>query len=205
MEMSDSSQVATQMATKSIHTRTRLWVLAVVAICTGCGPTRSTVTGVVSVDGKPLTLATDARGTVVFQPVGGQGAVAMGILDSSGHFELATGARSEVAPGKYQVAISIVELVPHTGESEQAGKRVSPAKYSSAIDSGLQAEVVPGENDFKFDLSTADEPLEIVPSVPRGVGQAPVETGNLPDNTTGGANHDPLKEETTAPSDQNGQ
>ncbi len=98
--------------------------------------------------------------------------MATGLLDATGHFKLATGALSELAPGKYQVAISVVQLLPPSENSEQGGKRVTPAKYSSAIDSGLQADVVPGENNFKFDLSSVEEPIE----TPAPAADAPVQT-----------------------------
>ncbi|MGD9634096.1 MAG: hypothetical protein AB7G28_13360 [Pirellulales bacterium] len=126
-------------------------------VCAGCGPTTSTVNGRVTMDGKPLAISDDARGTIVFHPAGGQGATATGLLDRTGNFHLGIGASSNIVPGRYQVAISIVELVPATDGSEPRGKRVTPAKYSSAIDSGLQADVALGENDFTFDMSSAEE------------------------------------------------
>jgi hypothetical protein len=146
--------------------------VALMIACVGCGPTTGTVTGVVTIDGKPLKLDSDTRGTVVFQPAGGQGAMATGVLDATGHFKLATGAVSDIAPGKYQVAISVVQLLPPSANAEQGGKRMTPAKYSSAIDSGLQADVVPGENNFKFDLSSVEETIE--PPTPSA--EAPAET-----------------------------
>jgi hypothetical protein len=138
--------------------------IAVLIVMAGCQPKPGTVAGVVTLDGKPISLTSDSRGTVVFQPTGGKGTMATGLLDPAGRFELGTGAMHEVAPGKYQVAISIVELLPATDHAEQAGKRVTPAKYASAIDSGLQAEVVPGLNEFKFDLDSAE--ADATPSPP---------------------------------------
>ena len=126
-------------------------------VCTGCGPTTSTVSGRVTMDGKQLSVSDNARGTVVFHPAGGQGAMATGLLDPTGNFQLGTGASSNIVPGRYQVAIAVVELVPATDGGEPRGQRVTPAKYSSAIDSGLQAEVVLGENRFAFDMSSAEE------------------------------------------------
>lgn len=143
---------------------------ACLLLAVGCQPKPSTVTGVVTLDGKPAPVGSDSRGTVVFQPAGGQGSMATGVLDSKGHFALATGASPIVSPGKYQVAISVVELLPRTEQAERGGKRLTPAKYSSAIDSGLQAEVVPGPNEFKFDLISgtnsqfeSDDPAALEP------------------------------------------
>jgi hypothetical protein len=154
--------------------------VAVLLLLVGCRQSPSTVEGLVTLDGKPVSLKSDARGTVVFQPTGGKGTMATGVLDSTGHFTLATGAMPEVAPGKYQVAISIVELLPATDEGEQAGKRITPAKYASPIDSGLQAEVVPGVNKFQFDL-TADESPE-VPDIPLAAPETPEKTADGPDS-----------------------
>jgi hypothetical protein len=144
--------------------------------CSGCGPTTSTVSGQVTMDGKPLAISNDARGTVVFHPAGGQGAMATGLLDHTGNFQLGTGASSNIVPGRYQVAIAVVELVPAADGGEPRGQRVTPAKYSSAIDSGLQAEVALGENRFKFDLSSAeDEAGDAEPAAEEAV-EAPAET-----------------------------
>ena len=122
------------------------------AICIGCQPRTGTVSGTVTLDDRPLTLDTDSRGTVVFQQGNGQGAMATGVLDPSGHFTLSTGALPEVLPGKYQVTVSIVQLLPRTDQAPQTARLITPAKYGSAIDSGLQAEVAPGENEFQFNL-----------------------------------------------------
>jgi hypothetical protein len=151
-------------------------------VCIGCGPTTSAVNGRVTMDGRPLTISDGARGTVVFHPAGGQGATATGLLDRAGSFRLGMGASSNIVPGRYQVAISAVELVPAAEGAEARGKRVTPAKYSSAIDSGLQADVALGENDFTFELSSAeDQPVEANPPAPIQ-GDAPVETQAVPES-----------------------
>jgi hypothetical protein len=142
----------------------------------GCQQKPSTVEGTVTVDGRPMTLSSDARGTIVFQPSGGKGTLATGVLDEVGHFRLATGAVAEVTPGKYQVAISVVELLPATEENAQAGKRITPSRYASAIDSGLQAEVVTGENQFKFDLLSAE------PAAPASAPAESVEVAPVPES-----------------------
>jgi hypothetical protein len=124
----------------------------------GCHQNPTTVSGTVTLDGRPMSIASDARGTVVFQPVGGQGTMLTSLLDPSGHFKLATGASSNVAPGKYQVAISVVELLPKSEKVEQGARLITPAKYASTSNSGLEADVVPGENRLSFKLdSKADE------------------------------------------------
>src|SRR5262245_32564979 len=140
-------------------------VMCVTAI--GCQEQPTTVSGKVTLDGKPLAIGPDARGTVIFQPAGGQGSMATGLLDPTGHFELATGASTEIAPGKYQVAVSVARLLPPSEQAEQSAERITPARYASASDSGLAADVTPGENRVSFDLASgADEEIEAEKSEP---------------------------------------
>jgi hypothetical protein len=128
-------------------------------IACGCQQTpTTTVSGTVTLDGKVLSIESNERGTIVFQSVGGQGTTATGVLDSGGRFKLGTGASWEVAPGKYQVAVSVVQLLPKTEGAEQGAKRITPTKYASVDESGLQVDVNPGENEFDFKLiQSADE------------------------------------------------
>jgi hypothetical protein len=124
----------------------------VMLVFAGCQQRPTTVSGNVKLDGQPLTIASDARGTVVFQPDGGRGTMSTGVLDSTGHFSLATGSSLEVAPGMYYVTISVSQLLPKSDQEEQAARLITPAKYASASESGLKADVAPGENHFSFDL-----------------------------------------------------
>jgi hypothetical protein len=127
-------------------------------LCWGCQQTPTTVVGSITLDGKAISIAPNERGTIIFQTVSRQGATATGLLDSQGRFKLGTGASSEVAPGKYQVAVSVVQLLPTTEGAEQGAKRITPAKYAAASESGLQADVTPGENEIDFNLvHDADE------------------------------------------------
>jgi hypothetical protein len=139
---------------------------------TGCQNTPTTVSGSVSVDGKPLSITTDSRGTVLFQPVSGQGTTPSGLLDSTGHFKLAIGGSSVISPGEYNVAISVSQLLPPSEGTEQGAKRITPTKYASASESGLKAKVLPGENRLSFDIaSDADD-------------QGPVPAASPPSNET---------------------
>jgi hypothetical protein len=125
----------------------------------GCQQRPTTVTGAITLDGRPLTIPSDARGTVIFQPDGGHGTMATGLLDSTGHFHLATGSSPEVAPGKYYVTVSVSQLLPKIANEEQGAKLITPEKYSSPRDSGLAADVKPGENQINLDLiSNAGDP-----------------------------------------------
>jgi hypothetical protein len=140
----------------------RLGTLCVLLVgSSGCQQSPATVSGSVTLDGMPLAISPDSRGTIAFQPVSGQGSTATGLLDSSGHFRLATGSSLEIAPGKYQVAISVVQLLPKSEGTEQGAKSITPAKYGSGGTSGLQVDVLPTANEFKFDMfSGADQAVE---------------------------------------------
>jgi hypothetical protein len=132
--------------------------VAVACLCLvafgGCQQRLTTVSGAVTEDGKSLTIDAASRGTIVFHPDGGRGTMSTGLLDAAGKYNLATGSSIDVAPGKYFVTVSVVRLLPKMEHEEQQTKLVTPARYASARDSGLQAEVVPGENRINFDLSS---------------------------------------------------
>jgi hypothetical protein len=107
----------------------------------------------VTLDGRPLAVGSDARGTVTFHPANGQGTMSIGLIDSTGHFNLATGGSRIVAPGKYDVSVSVVRLLPKVEDAEQGTELVTPSKYVTAHNSGLQAEVTPAtENQLSFNL-----------------------------------------------------
>lgn len=127
----------------------------VLLVAQGCQQVPTTVSGKVTLDGKPLSIASDTRGTVVFQPIGGKGTTPTGLLDPTGHFKLATGSSPDVAPGKYQVAVSVFQLLPKFEQAEQGAKRITPARYATANESGLEADVATGENQFSFNLVTS--------------------------------------------------
>lgn len=125
-------------------------LLIVVAVgLVGCGgpndaPTRVTVTGEVTFDGKPLS-----KGDIIFRPEEGNFADAGKIAD--GKYEM------EVVPGKYRVEITSLQEVPGTaktlasGESGAEMEQVIPEKYNGK--SELSAEVSEsGENKFDFKL-----------------------------------------------------
>ena len=150
--------------------------LLLLLVVPGCRQSPTTVSGTVALDGKPLSVASDARGTVIFQPVGGQGTTLTGLVDSTGRFRLATGASSEIAPGRYDVAISVVQLLPKTEQAPRGAQLITPARYASAKESGLGAEVAPGENRLRFNLSsTIDDDSSAAPDCTSSAGARNVE------------------------------
>lgn len=128
--------------------------ITLVALAGGCREQPTTVTGDITLDGHALTVASDARGTVVFQPHGGRGVVATGLLDPAGHYKLSAGSSGEVPAGKYYVTVSVAKLLPATEGQEQGAELITPKRYTSAQESGLEAEVKPGENALHFNLES---------------------------------------------------
>jgi hypothetical protein len=102
-----------------------------------CAPGYSTVSGRVTLDGKPL------RGAMVgFYPETGRGS--FGTTDAAGRYELMyTTKKVGVPPGQCVVRIT-------TGDANTPEKL--PARYHE--DSELTAEVKPGDNVFDFDLKS---------------------------------------------------
>jgi len=116
----------------------------------GCGSKVATVSGKVTLDGKPLT-----KGDVAFY-AGGAAALATGSIDSSGNYTLRTGTDRGLTPGNYQVTIVANDIVEPTTEfAPLMPKLITPAKYSSASTSGLTAEVKAGSNTHNFDLQSS--------------------------------------------------
>jgi hypothetical protein len=130
-----------------------------VLLAAGCQEKPTTVKGLVILDGKPLAMHQGMRGTVVFQPTVAEGTTLNGVIDSHGRYELATGSSAAVTPSAYWVTVSAVEIVPPSDEHPQtSGRRVTPAKYASATDSGFRIEVLPGENEVILELTSDAEP-----------------------------------------------
>jgi hypothetical protein len=144
------------------------WSLPVVALMLlpfagGCERQPTTVTGAITVDHAPPKITGDTRGTISFQPAAGQGVNATGLLGPTGMYQLSAGRSSEIPPGRYQVAISIVKLLPKSDNGENGAKQIIATKYDSTKTSGLAVEVHPGPNEFDFDVSPSDEAHETTP------------------------------------------
>ena len=133
--------------------RTALGLLCA-ALLTGCGDSRSGVSGKVTLNGKPLTNA-----TIQFFPEGSQ-SPAGGAVVTDGRYELPP--KPGLPPGKYRVSISSpsggVDEGSFTAAPGAKGKGpvgtgvkdLVPAKYNT--DTELRAEVTSGSNTFDFDL-----------------------------------------------------
>lgn len=118
-------------------------LVAVAAAVSGCGGGTASVSGVVTLDGKPVEGA-----SVSFAPVSGDGGGiggSYGKTDAQGRYELRTvvGDRSGAAPGKHKVTISLSK--PDPKNPEGAEKNLIPAKYNTKSD--LTFEVPTGGTD----------------------------------------------------------
>src|SRR4051812_33014495 len=84
------------------------WSLLLISLVTsGCGGSTAKVSGTVTLDGAPVEGSPDLYGTVSFFREGGGGAPAVGIIGSGGRYDLSTGTREGLEPGKYMVGISV--------------------------------------------------------------------------------------------------
>ena len=112
------------------------------------------VSGIVRLDGKPLT-----TGAVRFVPAAGR--AASGKIQADGTFTLGTYGESDGAlMGKHQVAILAFEAT-RPGQRTEGGrppaavtKPLVPERYMAPGTSGLTFEVKPGHNQADFDLTS---------------------------------------------------
>ena len=132
--------------------------LILTVVLTGCGSGLSSVSGNLTLDGKPLAGSDNVRVTIMFFPESGSGAPAAALADEEGGYSVSTGSQSGLAPGNYVVTLSATEYRPTDSTGGMPSKRVlTPARYANPKLSGLRAEVQPGRNTFDFDLrSEAD-------------------------------------------------
>jgi hypothetical protein len=93
--------------------------------------------------------------TVMFFPESGNGVPAAAIADDSGRYELSSGAKSGLAPGKYVVTLAATE------SSAQGKRLVTPLRYSNPTQSDLRADVQPGGNIFDYDLSSSESEAKV--------------------------------------------
>ncbi len=121
----------------------------------GCGGSEASVSGTVTLDGKPVEGSRELYGTVNFYRADGGGAPATAMIRESGSYSLVTGGAKGLEPGNYKVAVTIKEIIPPKEPGGETGnKRIGPAKYGQPAQSGLTAEVKPGKNTFDFALSS---------------------------------------------------
>jgi hypothetical protein len=121
-------------------------------ILVGCGGRHAaTVSGTVTLDGKPLD-----RGTVTLHPTGG-GAAAVGPIGSDGVYTIKTGTGSGLAPGEYTATVVANEdpILSTTGGAPMPGVLITPARYGTLETSDLHITVIHGANDLPLELTSS--------------------------------------------------
>jgi hypothetical protein len=95
-------------------------------------------------------------GTITFQSPDGRGVPAVGIIDSSGRYQLKTGTQSRLPPGDYLVSIAVRKITPPTTpDGLPQAQLVTHADYANLSESGLRASVKPGRNEVDFALKSS--------------------------------------------------
>ena len=120
----------------------------------GCGDVRGTVTGQVTLDGKPLASEQNVSAAIQFHPVGNSGRPATSSLDGKGSYSLAAGSQSSVEPGKYVVTVTATQIIPSASGGAPSGRPITPRRYADPRQSEWQVEVKPGNNEFNFELKS---------------------------------------------------
>lgn len=119
-----------------------------IALLVGCGGKSSQVSGVVTLDGKPLE-----RGTVGFTPVGG-GLRAAGVIQTDGSYVLSTNRDAGLEAGEYAVTVVSREPGPPNQDGPpMPGPYITPERYAVDSTSGLKYTVERGDNTINIELS----------------------------------------------------
>ncbi|TWU21821.1 hypothetical protein [Bythopirellula polymerisocia] len=123
----------------------------------GCGQRLPTVSGSVALDGELVRGSDNLQCIVLFFPENGNGAPAIANVDGSGKFMLETGSTKGALEGKYDVAISVAEIIPSKDGGNPHIRQLAAEKYADPSTSGWTVEVVPGSNEFDFAIEKGDQ------------------------------------------------
>jgi hypothetical protein len=110
--------------------------------CSDGRPERVPVSGVVKIDGVPLT-----QGSITFLPT--KGRVSFGQLDDQGRFELMTYEPGDGAP----LGMSKVAVAGRESLSETQARWLAPKKYSEHATSELEVDITGPTDDLVIDLT----------------------------------------------------
>jgi hypothetical protein len=155
-------------------------------VTSGCEPTQktATLTGKVTLDGKPL-----AHGTVLFAASGGEKRnAAAGDIKSDGSYAVQIGQTEKLIVGEYVVVVVSREpSTPHPeGGPPTPGAFITPEKYGDAQTSGLRYNVRPGKNIIDIVL-VSDAPVSDTPAPQAEEENAPPVEGAAPKNAADAA------------------
>lgn len=127
-------------------------ILAAVILAGGCGQPQTVLTGLVTLDGKPI-----AGANLEFFPINGVGRVSVTETDASGRF------RVTVAPSALSVTVIAIEVVgkipdpAFPGSMIDDARDVFPQEYASHETTPLTAEPVEGQTTtIDFPLTSAE-------------------------------------------------
>jgi hypothetical protein len=126
-----------------------LFIAGLLATFAGCGdgrPTRVPVSGVVLLDGAPLS-----RGSIKFVPM--QGRPSYGEIGADGHFTLTCyDGQDGAVLGKHRVQIDANRAI-----SEKKAEIFSPIHYADFRTSGIEVEITKAVDDLKIELTWGKE------------------------------------------------
>lgn len=141
--------------------RCALWlsIYAALASLTGCGgesagPATAIVTGVVTLDGEPVSDA-----LVNFDPVSESAVHAQAYTDQQGEFDVSiyvdnSKMKRGMVPGQYRVAVRKLET-PVGGSTLEPPRNLLPEQYGASETSGLEATITrEGPNEVMLELGS---------------------------------------------------
>lgn len=129
-------------------------LVCVVLALTGCGdgrPSRVPVSGLVVIDGQPLTC-----GNIKFVPEAGR--PSLGKIEADGRFTLTCYDRGDGAiPGSHRVQVSANRVISNTKIEWHA-----PTKYADFRTSELKVEITEPVDDLRIELSSDGQKLPFI-------------------------------------------
>jgi hypothetical protein len=143
------------MPTKLLRTFRGMLPCMLLVAFAGCGGKPATVSGVVTLDGKPLE-----RGSVGFTPISG-GMRAAGVIDGEGRYTLSTNRDMGLEIGEYAVTVVSREPGPENAQGPpMPGPYITPQHYAVESTSGLKFNVAGGSNTIDIALTSTGVPAD---------------------------------------------
>jgi hypothetical protein len=121
------------------------------ALLVGCGERLPTVSGKVTIDGKPVP-----EGMISFQPVAG-GAIAVAPIQPDGSYEVKTGTDAGLKEGEYTIVVQAPKGIipaPTPQNPNPKFERWVPAWYGNPETSELKYTVTPGSHTHDLELTS---------------------------------------------------
>jgi hypothetical protein len=138
-----------------LRSKPRLAVLLPLLLIMGCGdgkPPRYPVSGVVTLDGRPV----GEGAHVIFHPQGETSPDVpkpQALADASGHFQLSTLASGDGAPaGTYAVTVTLQQEQRSGEEITRSGPHLLPLVYAKKETTPLSVVVTSGKNEPRLEL-----------------------------------------------------